>query len=162
MRGDFAVQSTDEGSGEKSGVGGAVAGDRRRLAQGQVAGNRQEEDSPLGYRERNPDVVVKTCHSPFYTPVTVVSNNVCIISKSTSQCKKKVRHRHVTPCLKMSYENPGCDVISGKLQARLGSQDCGRAITGHRGPAFCLTLSGPDTILGVLPRRRRRNTVGEM
>lgn len=42
--------------------------DRGNSAQGDVAGNREDENATLGQRERQPDLVIKPVHNHFSTP----------------------------------------------------------------------------------------------
>jgi hypothetical protein len=78
----FAVDlwaATDQGSmrtGRTSGVGGP-AGDGRRTgsAQGQVAGNCQDEDASFIQRERQPDLVIKPRHNHFSAPQVLLTSS---------------------------------------------------------------------------------------
>ena len=71
----------------------------KRLAEGDVAGDGQNEDSPLGHDERQPDVVVKPFHSSFSAPQRLLQiDNAVIIPKTASVMQGKFPRPFVTLC----------------------------------------------------------------
>lgn len=64
----------------KAGRADSVRADANRhrtegLAQGHVAGDRQNQNPTLGHRERQPDLVIEPAHNHFSTPQDPLTSN---------------------------------------------------------------------------------------
>jgi hypothetical protein len=133
----------------------------RCSAKGGVAGNGQNEDSPLGYYERQPDLVIKSFHSPFSTPQKPFQcPNGCIITKASLLTQGKFAVAGLSSCFQDSYDLVGI-ILPVLLRGDL--PDGAHRDHRHSGPEFA--CRPPSTTRQEIHRacvRHRRLQMGRL